>query len=349
MRRGLQAIGKFIVVVLIFSFLISCCGIRQQIAASPVIKLKHWGNDWNRKDWSQRLEPVPAELLHYVLLQNKLDGFSEMPKTVEPLPEIADVLKEIKSSFSPALNKLLNERLIGIFCLKDLGSSGFAEEVFDESGGKTYALIVLDQDVLLRRKANEWATWKENSIFLPPKAGGLRLQMIIEPEKRDTVQNAVRYLLLHELGHVLGAVSNVHPSWTPSAQSISLNYPFIQLSWKLDDKGKPLSLFDDKFRERKKIQFYAFEKAQLTNDRMKDIYRQLQQSTNFVSMQAAVNLWEDFAESFATYVHVVRDKRPWFVRIDDEQGKSFVLHSCWQDNRCKTKKGFLEKWYEKPL
>lgn len=350
MRPVLWIKGKFIVVFLIFCFLISCSGsIRQQINASPVIQLKHWGDNWRQRQWIERLQPAPRELLQYVLLQNKLDGFAEVPQTVEPSPEIAAVLQEIKSSLSPALNKLLDERLIGIFCLTDLGSSGFAEEIIDRQSGKAYAVIVLDQDVLLSRKANDWATWKENSIFQAQKKSGYHLQMVIEAPQKNTVQNAVRYLLLHELGHVLGAVSNVHPSWTPSDRPLSVNYPFVRLSWKLDDEEKPISLFDDKFHERKKIQFYAFAKAQLTNDQMPDTYRQLQQLTNFVSMQAATSLWEDFAESFATYVHIVTDKRPWQVRIDDEQGSTFVYPSCWQDNRCKTKKEFLEKWYDKPL
>jgi hypothetical protein len=350
MRPGLRIKGKFIAGFLIFCFLISCGGsVRQQINASPVIQIKHWGDDWKRRDWTERLEPAPAELLRYILLQNKLDGFAEVPRTVAPSPEIAAVLKEIKSSFSPAVNKLLNERLVGIYSLTDLGGSGFAEEIIDAQSGKTYAVIVLDQNVLLSRKANDWASWKENSIFQPPKKGGYHLQMMIESPRKNTVQNAARYLLLHELGHVLGAVSKVHPSWTPSDQTFSLHYPFVQFSWKLDDQGKPKSLFDDEFRERKKIQFYAFEKAQLTNDQMADVYRQLQQSTNFVSMQAATSLWEDFAESFATYVHVVRDKRPWGVRVSDERGETYVFQSCWQENRCQTKKEFLEIWYDKPL
>jgi len=34
----------------------------------------------------------------------------------------------------------------------------------------------------------------------------------------------------------------------------------------------------------------------------------LNTTTNFPSIHAATDLWEDFAESFVTYIHVVREK-----------------------------------------
>ena len=317
-------------------------------AARQILKTDYWGTDWQKKSWIERLQPAPEKLLEYLKEQNKLDGFSEVPVAVTPAPEVSDACKDISRSLSPALNKLLNKRLIGIFSVKDLGGSGFAEEILDETGHKPYAIIVLDRDVLLKRKANEWATWKENSIFQPKQSGGLRLQMIIASEKDNTVQNAVRYLLLHELGHVLGLVSNVHPSWSPADKTISPDCSFMKLSWKPDNMGKPVSLFDDKFPERKKIRFYSFDKAQLTNNQMPVVYGNLQQSTNFVSMQASTNVWEDFAESFVTYVHAVRDKKPWQVRIENDKGRFDVINACWQEKRCAEKKIFLDRWFDKP-
>ncbi len=315
--------------------------------AGPAIKIESFGADWQQKPWMERLEPAPDELLEYLAYQNKLDGFSEVPSAAEPVQEIADVFKEISFSLSPALNKLLEERLIGVFCVNDLGSSGFTEEVVDEDSGRSYAIIVLDRDVLLKRKANAWATWKENSIFLPQQKNGFRLQMIIESEKNDTVHNAVRYLVLHELGHALGMMSNVHPSWIPSDKPLALDYPFVRLSWQPDAQRKPESLFDDRFPERKKIKYYTFARAQLTNDQMPAVYAQLQ-FTNFVSMQAAANVWDDFAESFVTYVHVLRGKQPWQVRIENENNPPAVVNSCWQEKRCAEKKYFLDRWFENP-
>ncbi|PKN67651.1 MAG: hypothetical protein CVU54_16635 [Deltaproteobacteria bacterium HGW-Deltaproteobacteria-12] len=331
----------------LFIFLFSGSNVASAAGANPVIKMEYFGANWKQKPWMERLERAPDKLLEYLAYQNKLDGFSEVPSAVEPVPEIADVFKEISFSLSPALRKLLEERLIGVFCVKDLGSSGFTEEVVDEVKGRSYAVIVLDRDVLLKRKANDWATWKENSIFLPAQKNGFRLQMIIESEKNNTVHNAMRYLLLHELGHTLGMISNVHPSWIPADKTVSLDYPFVRLSWRLDAEGKPVSLFDELFPERKKIKYYAFAQAQLTNDQVPDAYAQLQ-FTNFVSMQAAANIWEDFAESFVTYVHVLRGKQPWQLRIESENNPPAVVDSCWQEKRCAEKKYFLDKWFDNP-
>lgn len=320
----------------------------EDTAARQILKTNYWGTGWQKKSWGERLQPAPEKLLEYLKKQNKLDGFSEVPVAVTPAPEISDACKDISLSLSPALNKLLNDRLIGIYSVKDLGGSGFAEEILDETSRKPYAIIVLDRDVLLKRKANEWASWKENSIFQPKQPGGFKLKMIIEFEKDNTVRNAVRYLLLHELGHSLGLISNVHPSWNSSDKSISQNYSFMKLSWKPDNQGKSVSLFDDKFPERKKIRFYSFDKAQLTNDQMPVVYGNLQQSTNFVSMQASTNVWEDFAESFVTYVHVIRDKKPWQVRIENDKGRSAVINACWPEKRCAEKKVFMDKWFDHP-
>lgn len=317
-------------------------------ASGAVLKMEYFGTDWKHKPWVDRLGPAPEELLVYLAYQNKLDGFAEVPVAVAPVPEIAGVFRQTSVSLSPALNKLLKERLIGVFLVNDLGSSGFTEEVVDESSRISYAIIVLDRDVFLKRKANDWATWKENSIFQPKQDAGVRLQMIIESGKNDTIQNAVHYLLLHELGHVLGMISNVHPSWIPADKPLSLNYPFVKLSWKQDGKGKPVSLFDEKFSERKKIQYYSFAKAQLTYDQAPDVYNKLQ-STNFVSMQASANLWDDFAESFVTYVHVLREKKVWQVRLENEKNKPAVIKSCWQEKRCAKKKEFLDRWFNNPL
>ncbi len=343
--------GKLLTSVFIAFLLIifsSFSAAAEPAAAGAALKMEYFGVGWQPKPWVDRVGPAPEELLAYLAYQNKLDGFAQVPVAVAPTPEITGVIKETSFSLSPALNKLLNDRLIGVFLVNGLGSSGFTEEVIDEGSGISYAVIVLDRDVLLKRKANAWATWKESSIFQPKQDGTARLQMIIESRKKNTIQNAVHYLLLHELGHALGMISNVHPSWIPADNPLSLNYPFVQLSWKQDGKGKPVSLFDDRFPERKKIHYYAFAKAQLTYDQAPAVYNKLQ-FTNFVSMQAAANLWDDFAESFVTYVHVLREKKVWQVRMENEKDGPVVIKSCWQEKRCAKKKEFLDRWFNDPL
>lgn len=315
-------------------------------AKNPVIDIEYWGAKWRNVPWPERINAAPPELIEYLYLQNKLDGFPDKPTASQPVSEITAALKTIVPSLSLALNKKLEKNLIGIFCVKDLGSSGFTEAIKDSRNGEIFTIIVLDSEVLLKRKANDWAAWKENSIF-QPSFKGAKLSMVIEKEKDNTVVNAIRYLLLHELGHALGIISDVHHPWDPAIKPNNLEkYSFVKLSWLMDEGGVIFSRFEDQFPERKKIKFYSFDKAELKNEEMEDVYQHLHQRTNFVSTQAAVNIWEDFAETFVTYVHVVRDGRPWEVRIGKVKEEPLVFGSCWKETRCLEKRAFMDHWYE---
>ena len=54
----------------------------------------------------------------------------------------------------------------------------------------------------LKRAANEWATWKESSAF----SGNIsyRLEAVIEEKESDDRIQAIQYILLHEIGHMVG-------------------------------------------------------------------------------------------------------------------------------------------------
>jgi hypothetical protein len=67
------------------------------------------------------------------------------------------------------------------------------------------------------------------------------------------------------------------------------------------------------------------------------MYGRIGQHTKFTSMQGATNIWEDFAESFATYVHVVYEKRPWQVRIEQAEKPALVVDDCWFQEHCRDK------------
>jgi hypothetical protein len=322
--------------------------LRRQLEGNPVRTIRFWGHEWCNKPLSERIAPAPEALVDYLRTQNALDGFTERPKTAEPAQEFYTALKVIESQLPGALVNLAKERFISVFIVNDLGSSGFAEAVLDEKGRELYAFIVLDRKVLLERKANEWASWKENSIFRSSKMDNDKLEMVIEADGEDTVVNAICYILLHELGHVLGVVSGAHPSWNLLQTPIIGDYPFMKLSWITNEKGEVISRFEDYLPERKLICYYSFDQALLTLHQVADIYGRIGQHTNFTSMQGATNIWEDFAESFATYVHVVYEKRPWQVRIEQAGKPALVVDDCWFQERCRDKKDFMKKWFQTP-
>ncbi|MFC1821829.1 hypothetical protein ACFL9T_03920 [Thermodesulfobacteriota bacterium] len=281
-------------------------------------------------------------------IENEVWGFKERPKPIKPPPQIFSAIKSIEQSLPENIRAVLEKRFIGIFSVKELGGSGYADVVYDKEGNETYALIILDAELLLKRTANEWATWKLNSAFKPDPEGDTKITTVIEKEENNNIVNAIRFILLHELGHILGALTKAHSSWVEwyNNNKINMDYPFQKLSWRLTGDNKIVSLFDDKFPERKDVQVYSFEKSKLTNQQILTAYDNLIKHTNFPSFYAAQSLWEDFAESFATYVHVVIDECPLQVILRQNDGSKIVIESCWGEERCEEKELFIKKWFE---
>lgn len=322
--------------------------LRKKYEANPVITSHYWGTSWKSQPLWQRLGPAPPELITRINIENELYGSTERSVAVQPPPEYLTVLKAIQSRLPEPVRRLAEERIIGIFAVQGLGSSGYAEAVKDEYGEEKYAFIVLDKEVLLSKKANEWASWKENSVFTPAAGEDFRLSLRIESDDTDTVENAIRFILLHEMGHALGLASRVHPPWDDARPAEPVQLPFPRLSWTMNKEGKIVSYFDDQFPERIFLKYYSFTKAPLAGEQMLNVYNHLRGHTNFPTLPAATSQWEDFAESFATYVHVVLDKRPWQATIESKGNIVTIIESCWQERRCMTKKAFMEKWFADP-
>lgn len=337
---------------LLFLFATSCASretlLRKKFRANAVITSQYWGTSWRSQPLWQRLGPAPPELITRINIENELYGFKERSRAVQPPPEYQTVLQAILSRLPEPVQRLAEERIIGIFAVHDLGSSGYTEAVKDEQGEEKYAFIVLDKGILLSKKANEWATWKENSVFTPAAGEDFGLSLRIESDDTDTVENAIRFILLHEMGHALGMAARVHPSWDDARPSKPVQLPFPRLSWTMNGEGKIVSYFDEHFPERTALKYYSFTKAPLAREQILNAYNHLRGHTNFPSLQAATSQWEDFAESFATYIHVVLDKRPWQATITSKGNIVAIIDSCWQERRCLAKKAFMEKWIAHP-
>jgi hypothetical protein len=66
-------------------------------------------------------------------------------------------------------------------------------------------------------------------------------------------------------------------------------------------------------------------------------------NTNFPSLYAATTPGDDFAESFASYVHVVLMHRPWQITITRNDAVAYVFNACWGETRCAEKQRILER------
>ncbi|MDX2220756.1 MAG: hypothetical protein SF172_17180 [Burkholderiales bacterium] len=287
---------------------------------------------------AERMGAAPPELVEYMNLDVIQLGIPTTPRAPVLTPDfVADVQTAVEG-IPAKIRKLLDRRLAGIWFVEEIGGTGFSD-IVRWGAGQGIGFIVLDPRQLMDRRANEWASWKENTPFRSDSR--FTIEAIIAEEQDNNRVGAIRYILLHELAHVLATQGGIHPRWDrPAGHELRIGtYPFHALSWKWDEKLGHVSLFDVTFPDRPKVRYYFG--ANLDGARMLEAYRWLA-TTNFPTLYAATNPGDDFAESFVSYVHTVLMKRPWAIRILDGGKPAFTYTACWDQPRCAEKRKLLE-------
>lgn len=297
--------------------------------------------------WQNRFDtvaPAPLALIELLRVDNVVNGFSERPVSATPNPQFVTLLKEALREIPPGISKALDRKLVGIFLVENLGSTAYSLGLFDESGPSAMSLIVLDV-TKLTKNANAWATWKENTPF--KKDPNFSIEVSLENEASNDVKNAIQYIILHEMGHVLERAGKHNPTKDEAPNPVFLRqFPFLAQSWTVVPKVGYKTRFDEVFPERSKIRFYS-DRAEnkIPSATATEIYRKLE-STNFPTLYAATNPWDDFAESFVGYVHSVIQKRPYQVVLKRNQRAIQFFKSCWDSPRCKEKRQYFDKIFQ---
>ncbi|HEX4333593.1 MAG TPA: hypothetical protein VH040_15750 [Usitatibacter sp.] len=290
----------------------------------------------------ERTGVAPPELVQFLALDVINQGIPAEPRAATAhagvLAEVRAVLAELPQS----VKRRLSERLAGIYLAEDFGGTGFTDTIADDSGRKVAAFVVLDPNVLEKRTANEWGTWKESSPFTPDPRYALREKL--EDAAHDNRRQAIQYILLHELGHVLSVGGHFHPDWnfTPSQVPPGESDPFFDLSWTLDRaKNEYVSKYAETLPEAKQVRYYFG--ARLAPTDMARTYEHLEH-TPFPTLYATTHPGDDFAEAFANYVHVVMLGKPFEITIV-EDGKIVKRYGpCWDEPRCAEKRKILEEF-----
>lgn len=304
---------------------------------SPVRTKAFWASVFS-KPIEQRVFSAPVELVNSLTLQNQLDGFADRPQSVTLSADFKQDVVQALADIPASIRQRLAPKLAGIYFVKGLGSTGLTDYARGRWFEGDAGFVVLDVDVLSKLTANAWATWKENTPFKPD--GRFRLEARIEDDSQDNRKNAIRYILLHELGHVLSIGEKIHPPWDTNPRDLK-GYAFTQLSWQIaPPKYEYKTIYDDKFLLRKEVVYYLG--AALPASQMKQTYEQLQ-ATNFPTLYAATRPGDDFAESFVSYVHTVLLNRPSTITLYDGDKAVQVVGSCWDSARCAAKRAMLER------
>lgn len=310
----------------------------ERIRTHPVRQPAFW-QALRARPLDERILPGPPAMVEFLDLDVRVNKIPARPRPVAADDEMLQVLRQAVVDLPPAIRKMLDARLAGVFLVRDFGGTGIADSVrWDAREGLGF--IVLDPDALRRRVANEWASWKENTPFRDDSAW--RIEAVIAAPGDNLRLRAVQYILLHEIAHVLATRDAVHPNWAepPGGPVPAGRYPFFDLAWHWDAPSKSYrTRFDAAWPDRSRVRYYFG--AQLGGKDMLPAYRWLQ-STNFPSLYAATHPGDDFAESFASYVHAVLLRRPWEVRIFEGERLALTLPACWNQPRCAEKRRVLE-------
>ncbi|EQA38632.1 putative lipoprotein [Leptospira inadai serovar Lyme str. 10] len=258
--------------------------------------------------WEFRVFPLDVEAKNFVTALNRIDGFEEVPSSSGSWRIIAEEVKSLKKELPNSINKLLTEFLFRIYVCENLGGSAVSGFVY-RNGHAIGGFVILDSQIL-NKNANDWISYKENSAFKP---GNTAIKIKIEEENSNTKVNALRYILLHEFGHILSVATGIGPDLRGKTRKFE-SLPFYHGIWKSEKK----SVYDDsQFKFRSRIKFYSSSLALQEN--WNNIYPILEK-TPFPTLYSATNADDFFAESFVSYVHVIMQKRPWQLIIY-EKGK----------------------------
>jgi hypothetical protein len=310
------------------------------LRANPAKKVAAWKSAFD-KPLEQRVGAASPDVVQLLLLDNLVHGYPERPHASQVKEDLrADVVAAL-AAIPEAVKRRLADRLAGIVFVDEFGGTGFSDSISDENGRKSRAFVVLDPTVLEKRTANSWATWKENTPFKPD--GRYALRAAIEKPQDDNRRQAIQYILLHELGHVLGVGGPFHPDWNLKASEVpDERYPFFELSWSLDRAGERyVNRYGKQLPEAKDTVYYFG--ARLPASGMAATYTHLE-ATNFPTLYAATHPGDDFAESFASYVHVVMMGKPFEITIFEDGNVVKRYGPCWSEDRCAAKRRILEEF-----
>lgn len=323
-------------------------GIRlSQLSSHPVRSIAYWRQGDQFRVQKTRIGPAPPELIEFMRLDNTFQGYSERPV---PAPRDSEFLRDVETAMASlprAVRRIAERRLFYIALVRDLGGgTGYMDVVAGSDGSAAGGFIILDEGAL-DRNANAWASWREGSAFQP--GADWSIEVRIEAPANDNRVNAIRYILLHEIGHVVDAVIGATQIGGGNTQNIAGN-GFYDLSWTYPPPSQEIVLpgdtlrsrFDSAWPDRELLAFYSFNESRYDVADIQPVYQWLR-GTNFPTLYAATSSADDFAESFVNYVHVVLDKRPFEIRLRQGGQSEFLLSSCWESPRCADKKATMKR------
>ena len=269
----------------------------------PATRAENYDRKLKNRSLADKIQPASKLSIAYATDLNQLDGFPEKPRTASLSSDIQKSFLDSYDNIDSKLHLAADHSLYSVEFCQDLGSSALTLHIYDNSGKSVGGVILIDID-RIARPGNDWITYRERTAFDGENAD--LDYTIFSPEQNDSA-HALLYLFVHELAHVHAEHTQRLPSLqeaygTEKEEFVKKNM-FLSQSW----KNPVTSKYDDRIPFRKEISFYATSPSLKAEDAPL-VYEALGK-TNFVSLYAMIDPWEDFAETSAYFFLCKEDCR----------------------------------------
>ncbi|HEY4371951.1 MAG TPA: hypothetical protein VGN52_08505 [Burkholderiales bacterium] len=305
----------------------------------PVRHLDYWKAAF-AKPLEQRIGPADTRLIDYIYADSLRFGGALRVTSFVPDAALAHDLAAAVAGLPPEVRRAAADKLAGIYLIAGISYSGITYEILGAQERPVKGVILINAHAFDGRNANEWLSWKESDPFDP--GSRWRLSAKIEMAAENTRVRGLQFLILHEIGHLLAIGTDINPPFgEPAARFPPVaQYPFVSLSWR-DSRDQSFETRNEEgFPLRHKVFYYGGPK--LNGNTMEPIYRSLQQ-TGFATLYGATDPWDDFAETFATYVHTQLQHRHYAITVYHDDAPVLIYHSCWEEGRCEAKRAYMER------
>jgi len=308
--------------------------------SNPAVRrASFWGSSWQDRPLAERVALLPEDAV--AALREELASFGG-ESTVAPARNAEYVVEDMRdamASLPASVQRLVSERLIGVFLVENLGSQGgdthnlgLALEVMDLWRQHAGTIILIDRD-----ETDMNANLAIASMEYVPSGDyrGISVQSRLARRGDDDRRTTMRYVLLHELAHLIDYDRGITPSWF-SYDDDTRDCGFTCLSWVSPDRHRFSPRIDVAMRSIRAGNYEAYVQA------LPDTFKQLSAS-NFPSLYATTLPEEDFAESFAQYVHAVILGHPWELTLRVNGTIKGTLGACYLERRCPGKKAYFDR------
>jgi hypothetical protein len=296
-----------------------------------------WGSDWVGTPVGTRVQILPKDIAD-TLRGGAFGG--GIAKNIAPAENAEYMLEDLRAamdSIPESVKKLVEDRLIGVYLVQGMNlnngahAAGMAFETINFFRQYYGTVILIDRDSTDERADEALA----GLSFVPlEKYGYFSLEaQLAESGSNDRI-TTLRTVLLHELGHVIDTDRDIVPD-SFSYGNRTTGCGFVCLSWKQRELHRYGGHLTSAMSHLNRGQYRPYVMGlPKTLEALK--------ASNFPSLYATVLPEEDFADSFAMYVHTVMLGLPWELtfRVDGEIKTE--IGSCFHEGRCPKKRDYFD-------